>query len=68
MRQGGTITELKGGIPTKEVGVRLIQQAGGIIDRIEGAHRFPNPHTFPHINYRIIETGIKGTLKILGVK
>lgn len=62
--QGGTITELKGGIPTKDQGIALIKQSNGTILRIESGHNAPNPHQFYHINY-ITKKGIKGTLKIL---
>ncbi len=61
--EGGTITELKGGVPTQSQGIRLINQAGGEVIRIEGAHNPPNPHTYPHINY--VVNKIKGTLRIL---
>ena len=60
---GGTIEQLRGGIPTQSQGVKLIEQAGGSILRIEGPHQFPNPHTYDHINYLV--RGIKGTLRIL---
>ena len=60
---GGTITSLKGGIPTQKQDVASIHQAGGIITRIEGPHAYPNPHTYPHIDYHI--KTIKGTLRIL---
>ena len=63
VRNGGTITELNGGVPTQSQGVRLVEQAGGQVVRIEGAHPLPNPHTYPHINY--IVNGIKAALKII---
>ena len=66
VRNGGTITELNGGIPTQSEGVDLISQAGGEIVRIEGAHDFPNPHIFPHINYVVGK--IRGTLRILALE
>lgn len=66
VRGGGTITELNGGIPTRAQGEKLIYQAGGWNLRIEGAHDWPNPHTYPHINY--IVNGVKGTLRILSLE
>lgn len=47
-------------------GVDLISQAGGEIVRIEGAHDFPNPHIFPHINYVVGK--IRGSLRILALE
>ena len=63
VREGGTITELNGGIPTKSQAKKLIYQAGGRVLRIERAHDWPNPHRFPHINYTV--NSKKGTLRIL---
>ncbi len=63
VNQGGTITQLNGGIPTRQQAIRLIGDAGGSVVRIEGPHQYPNPHTFSHINY-ITSSGIKGTIKI----
>lgn len=62
--KGGTIEELKGGIPTKEQGIKLINQAKGQIVRIDPPHLPPNPHNYPHINY-ITQFGNKGTLRIV---
>ncbi len=61
--KGGTITSLNGGIPTKTQAVDLIQQSGGNVIRIEGAHNPSNPHNYPHINYETAN-GIKGTIRI----
>ncbi len=61
---GGTITSLNGGIPTKEQAMKLIEQAKGVVNRIDPAHQFPNPHTYSHINYTT-SSGVKGTIKIL---
>ena len=61
--EGGTITELNGGIPTQTQGVQLINQARGQVIRIEGPHQYPNPHTYPHINY--VVNDLKSTLRIL---
>ena len=60
---GGTITSLNGGIPTKAQAMQLINQSGGTPLRIEGAHQFPNPHNYTHINY-VTSSGVKGTIKI----
>ena len=63
--RGGTINSLNGGIPTKDQAIQLINQSGGSVLRVEGPHVFPNPHTFPHINY-ITSNGAKGTIQIFG--
>ena len=60
---GGTITSLNGGVPTKAQAMQLINQSGGTPLRIEGAHEFPNPHNYTHINY-VTSSGVKGTIKI----
>ena len=60
---GGTITSLNGGVPTKAQAMQLINQSGGTPLRIEGAHQFPNPHNYTHINY-VTSSGVKGTIKI----
>ena len=62
--KGGTITSLNGGIPTRSQAIQLINQSGGTVLRIEGAHRMPNPHNYTHINY-LTQTGVKGTIQIL---
>ena len=61
--KGGTITSLNGGVPSKVQAMQLINQSGGTALRIEGAHQFPNPHNYSHINY-VTSTGVKGTIKI----
>ena len=61
--KGGTITSLNGGVPSIAQAVQLINESGGTVIRIEGAHPFPNPHIYPHINY-VTSTGVKGTIKI----
>ena len=61
--KGGTITSLNGGVPSKAQAMQLINQSGGTALRIEGAHQFPNPHNYSHINY-VTSTGVKGTIKI----
>jgi hypothetical protein len=63
VKNGGTIENLSGKIPTKEEAIMLIEKAGGKIERIEGAHLSPNPHVYNHINYTT-HSGIKGTIKI----
>ena len=63
VRTGGTITELAGKIPSKIEAIRLIRETGGTIQRIEGPHSFPNPHTYDHVNYTT-SSGAKGTIKI----
>ncbi len=60
---GGTITSLNGGVPTKAQAIQLINQSGGTPIRIESAHTFPNPHIYTHTNY-ITSSGVKGTIKI----
>lgn len=57
------ITSLNGGVPTKAQAMQLINQSGGTPLRIEGAHQFPNPHNYTHINY-VTSSGVKGTIKI----
>ncbi len=67
VKKGGTITELKGGIPTQIQAEKLIRQAGGRILRIEGAHLSGiSSHTYPHINYFINNTG-HNALRIIEV-
>ena len=65
VRNGGTITELIGAIPTQVIGEQLIYEAGGAVVRIEDAHDYPNPHVYPHINYTVDNR--KGTLRIEAV-
>ena len=62
--KGGTITELKGGVPAQAQAEKLITQSGGKLLRADPAHLPPNPHTYPHINY-ITSKGVKGTIKVL---
>ena len=66
VKNGGTITSLNGGIPTEGQAIRLINESGGKILRIEGAHHFPNPHRYPHINYLTAQK-IKGAIRILEI-
>ena len=62
--KGGTIRDLKGQIPTKQEAIDLIKESGGKVQRIEGPHAEPNPHTFDHINYKTAN-GTRGTIEIL---
>ena len=39
-------------------------QSGGTLLRAELGHEFPNPHTYPHINF-LTASGKKGALQIL---
>jgi hypothetical protein len=64
VRNGGTLESLAGKIPKKSEAIKLIDEAGGKIERIEGAHLPPNPHNYNHINYTT-SSGTKGTLKIV---
>ena len=64
VNHGGTITSLNGGIPTQVQGEKLITQSGGTLLRAELGHEFPNPHTYPHINF-LTASGKKGALQIL---
>jgi RHS repeat-associated protein len=63
VRKGGTIESMLGRVPTKIEAIKLIQESGGTIQRIEGPHLAPNPHSYPHINYTT-PSGVKGTIKI----
>jgi len=63
VKDGGTIKDLRGNTPTQQEAVDLINEAGGKVNRIEGSHKAPNPHTYPHINYTTPGGG-KGTIKI----
>jgi hypothetical protein len=60
---GGTIKNLNGVIPTTTEAQKLIIKGGGVVNRIEGPHPWPNPHNFPHINYTTAN-GLKGTIQI----
>ncbi|MFZ5643768.1 MAG: RHS repeat-associated core domain-containing protein [Bacillota bacterium] len=63
VKSGGTIESINGNVPTQQEAKDLIIEAGGIIDRIEGPHMAPNPHSYPHINYTT-PNGKKGTIRI----
>lgn len=62
--EGGTITELKEGIPTQTQAEKLILQSKGTLLRAEAAHALPNPHIYSHINY-VTSSGVRSTLRIL---
>jgi RHS repeat-associated protein len=61
--KGGTIRSIDGVVPTKEEALRLINDAKGTVQRIEGPHLTPNPHNFNHINFTT-RGGSKGTIQI----
>lgn len=61
--KGGTIETIGGKTATKDEAIDLVEESGGTIERIEGGHLPPNPHTYPHINYTT-ESGAKGTIRI----
>ena len=63
VRSGGTIENFSGKIPTKSEALKMIEEAGGKVQRIEGPHLSPNPHNYNHINYTT-PSGGKGTIKI----
>ncbi len=61
--KGGSIEALNGQIPTKLEAIYLINEAGGVVLRIEEPHQPPNPHNYNHINY-MTSNGEKGTVQI----
>ena len=66
VNNGGTITSLNGGISIQAQAEQLFRQTGGVVIRVEPAHSLP-PHNYPHINYET-GSGVRGTLRILGVE
>lgn len=64
--RAGDHLELGGIVPTRAEAERLIHQAGGVIERIERAHRSGRGHGFPHINY-VTAAGEKATLMVQSV-
>lgn len=52
-------------IPTRQVAEKLVALAGGVIERIEKAHKGVG-HPYPHINY-ITAAGEKATIRIMSV-
>ena len=63
--EAGTHVDILGKVPTQDEGEQLIEDAGGTIERIEGPHAPPNPHTYEHINY-VTSLGQRATLRIQG--
>jgi hypothetical protein len=66
MDQPGTHQELNGKVPTREEAVRMIEENGGKIQRIEGGHgpqSVAAEHDFTHINYTT-SSGVKATVRI----
>ncbi|MFA9463426.1 MAG: RHS repeat-associated core domain-containing protein [Velocimicrobium sp.] len=63
VKEGGTIKDLNGQVPTKVEAEALIRASGGKVNRVEGPHEAPNPHNYNHINYTT-PWGGKGTIRI----
>ena len=63
VRDGGTILDFNGQIPTEQEAIDLITESGGTVVRVDGPHMPPNPHEYNHINY-VTASGKKGTIKI----
>ena len=57
--------DLLGKVPTEDEAVKMIEDAGGKVERIEGGHApgGVSPHENPHINYTTA-SGAKGTIDI----
>lgn len=53
LKQAGTHETLNGRVPTREEAVRMIEESGGKVDRIEEGHHpdGDSTHHEPHINY-----------------
>jgi RHS repeat-associated protein len=53
LEQGGTHEALNGKVPTRDEAIKMIEESGGSVRRIEGAHGFgsESTHDYPHINY-----------------
>jgi RHS repeat-associated protein len=62
----GTHTQVGGTVPTQAQAEGLIEAGGGRVERVEEGHRPPNPHQYPHINYRT-SGGERGTVQITSV-
>lgn len=56
---------MQGVIPTREEGAEMIQESGGIVNRIDSAHEAGgvSTHTYDHINYTTAG-GAKATVKV----
>jgi len=65
VKKGGTIENFNGNVASEAEARRLIEQSGGTINRVEGAHPKGgvSNHNYPHINYTT-SSGVKGTIKI----
>lgn len=63
---GGTLETVGDTIPSQAQAERLIEDAGGTVQRIEEGHLPPNPHQYPHINYTTA-SGLRGTVQITEV-
>jgi RHS repeat-associated protein len=66
VKEGGTIEDIGGKIPSKNEALELLKEAGAKVDRIQGPHSPPNPHVYDHINFTT-SSGLKGTLRIGGL-
>ena len=60
---------LGGKVPTQEEAVKLIEESGGKVERIEEGHGpdSVSHHDYPHINYTTAD-GAKGTIQIQSVQ
>jgi RHS repeat-associated protein len=65
LREAGTHETLNGKVPTKGEAIKMIEESGGRVDRIEEAHGpgSVSTHDYPHINYTT-EGGVKATVKV----
>ena len=62
LKKAGTHETVNGRVPTEDEAVRMIQESGGVVDRIEDGHPlgFNSPHSERHINYYAnTPTGLK---------
>jgi hypothetical protein len=65
LRQAGTHETLGGKVPTQDEAIKMIEESGGRVDRIEEGHGADSvsPHDYPHINY-YTEGNVKATVRI----
>jgi len=64
--QPGTHQTVNGKVPTRQEAVKMIEENGGKVQRIEGAHgpdSVAAEHNFSHINYTT-SSGVKATVRI----
>jgi RHS repeat-associated protein len=61
--QPGIHEDIQGLVPTQTEAQQMIQFSGGSIDRIEGPHAPPNPHSYDHINYTT-SSGQRASIRI----